>query len=153
MIEKSKFGFLPGVFDLIHRGHIHMLKNAKNRCDYLIVAIHTDECVQQYKNKVPIFKLEDRIELVKSIQYVDTVVVLNTLNPFEFVKNELKDYRPLLMFHGTDWLPEGWVECQEQLEGVSVLQLPLLYGQGVSTINEKNEYSTSGIIQKIISGR
>ena len=74
MKKKYKVGYTSGVFDLFHVGHLNILKRAKEICDYLIVAVSTDELVQDYKNRRPIIPYEDRKKIVESIKYVDEVV-------------------------------------------------------------------------------
>lgn len=69
-----KIGYTTGVFDLFHIGHLNILKNAKSKCDILIVGVTTDEEVLRVKNRKPIIPFDERIELVKSIKYVDQVV-------------------------------------------------------------------------------
>ncbi len=68
-------GYTAGAFDLIHIGHIRHLKLAKSKCDYLIVGVSTDEFVKKIKNKYPIFSLEERIEIINCIKYVDEVII------------------------------------------------------------------------------
>lgn len=47
-------GYTQGTYDMFHIGHLNLIKNAKRRCDYLIVGVNTDELVESYKNKRPI---------------------------------------------------------------------------------------------------
>lgn len=62
-----------GVFDLFHVGHLHFLQKAKSLGSYLIVGIHTDRDVAEYK-RTPIIPFEQRMEIVQAIQCVDEVV-------------------------------------------------------------------------------
>jgi glycerol-3-phosphate cytidylyltransferase len=63
-----------GTFDLLHYGHINLLKRAKMLGDYLIVALSTDEFNQKEKHKKCYFTYEERKVLLESIRYVDLVV-------------------------------------------------------------------------------
>ena len=76
-------GYTQGTYDMFHIGHLNLIKNAKRRCDYLIVGVNTDELVESYKNKRPIVPLEERAEIVRSIKYVDEVIITNTLDKKE----------------------------------------------------------------------
>jgi glycerol-3-phosphate cytidylyltransferase len=75
-MQKKKYnvGYTSGVYDLFHVGHLNILRRAKEQCEYLIVAISTDELVQQYKNKTPVIPYEERKAIVEAIKYVDEVV-------------------------------------------------------------------------------
>lgn len=65
-----KVGYLTGTFDLFHIGHLNLLKNAKQYCDYLIVGVHRSGA---WKGKETFISYEERVEIVKSIKYVDEV--------------------------------------------------------------------------------
>ena len=92
-------GYTSGVFDMFHIGHLNLLKQAKEQCDYLIVAVSTDELVQQYKNKLPIIPFEQRCLIVEAIKYVDKVVPQVNRNKIE----AFEKYRFDIMFVGDDW--------------------------------------------------
>lgn len=64
-------GFLSGTFDLFHIGHLNLLRRAKEQCDYLIVAVHDNGA---WKGKETFIPYEERVEIIKSIKYVDEVV-------------------------------------------------------------------------------
>lgn len=64
-------GYISGTFDLFHKGHLNLLKKAKERCDYLIVGVVTDEGVRKYKHVEPYIPFEERLEIVASCKYVD----------------------------------------------------------------------------------
>ena len=84
---------------MFHIGHLNILKHAKEQCDYLIVGVSTDELVNTYKHKSPIIPFEERIEIVRSIRYVDKVVPQITMDKMD-AWNELHFD---VLFHGSDW--------------------------------------------------
>lgn len=92
-------GYTTGVFDMFHIGHLNILKRAKEKCDYLIVGVSTDECVKSYKNKTPIIPYDQRAAIVEAIKYVDEVVPQTTMDKLAFLKQRHFD----VMFHGSDW--------------------------------------------------
>ena len=79
MVEKQKqnkkqtIGYTCGVYDLFHIGHLNLLRNAKSMCDKLIVGVTTDELVS-YKNKKALIPFNERIEIVRSIKFVDLAI-------------------------------------------------------------------------------
>ena len=101
----------------------NLLRNAKKLCDKLIVGVSTDEVVLQYKNKLPIIPLAERMEIVRAIRYVDDVVVQETMDKFEAWKKLGFD----AMFHGDDWknseMYEGYKKQFDQVN-VDIVFLP-----------------------------
>ncbi len=69
--KQVKIGYLSGTFDLFHIGHLNLLRNAKQYCDYLVVGVHKDA---SHKNKQVFIPFEERVEIVKNIKYVDDVI-------------------------------------------------------------------------------
>lgn len=92
-------GYTTGVFDMFHVGHLNILRRAKEMCDYLIVGVSTDECVESYKHKVPVIPYEQRAAIVDAIKYVDEVVPQTTMDKVAFLKERHFD----VMFHGDEW--------------------------------------------------
>ncbi len=68
---QPKIGYLSGTFDLFHIGHLNILRRAKECCDYLVVGVHRDG---SHKKKEVYIPFDERIEIVKSIKYVDEVI-------------------------------------------------------------------------------
>jgi glycerol-3-phosphate cytidylyltransferase len=92
-------GYTTGVFDMFHIGHLHLLKKAKNRCDYLIVGVSTDELVESYKHKTPIIPFQDRLEIISSLKFVDEVVAVTHRDK----KQAYLDVGYDVLFVGDDW--------------------------------------------------
>ena len=89
-----------GTFDLIHQGHINLLRNAKALGDYLIVALSTDEFNRDMKNKVCYFTYEQRKELLEAIRYVDLVIPEEN---WEQKKTDVDLYHVDTFVIGNDW--------------------------------------------------
>jgi glycerol-3-phosphate cytidylyltransferase len=80
---KNKIGFTCSAFDLLHAGHILMLEEAKQQCDYLIVGLQNDPTIDRsFKNK-PVQTVVERFIQLKAVRYVDEVIVYNTEKDLE----------------------------------------------------------------------
>ncbi|MCM1324014.1 MAG: LicD family protein [Acetobacter sp.] len=108
-------GYTAGVFDLFHIGHLNLLKNAKSKCDYLIVGVTSDELVEKTKGKRPFIPLSERMDILKGCKYVDEIVVQDDLDKFEAWKN----YKYHILFSGNDWeTSPRWQEYERKLKEV-----------------------------------
>ena len=74
----KKIGFTASTFDLLHAGHVAMLREAKSQCDYLICALQVDPNVDRKDKNVPIQSIVERQAQLSAIKYVDEVVVYCT---------------------------------------------------------------------------
>lgn len=129
-MKKYKIGYTTGVFDLFHIGHLNILKKAKEQCEYLIVGVSTDELVQNYKNKLPVIPFEERVEIVKSIKYVDKVVAQENRDKYSAWENLQFD----VMFVGDDWKGNKlFEELEHQFKSVGVDIVYFPYTQGTSS--------------------
>jgi len=88
-----------GTFDLLHYGHINLLKRAKNHGDYLIVALSTNE-FNEIKGKRCFFSYEERKKLVQSIRYVDLVIPEES---WEQKIDNIKEFKVDVFVMGDDW--------------------------------------------------
>lgn len=128
--KKYKIGYTSGVFDMFHIGHLNILRRAKEKCDFLIVGVSTDECVKSYKNKVPIIPFEERIEIVKAICYVDDVVPQENMDKMD-AWQKLKFN---VMFHGDDWKgTDLYRSIEENFKEVGVEIVYLPHTEGISS--------------------
>ena len=89
-----------GTFDLLHYGHINLLRRAKSLGDYLIVALSTDEFNSEKKGKNTYFKFEERKKLLEAIRYVDLVIPENHWDQKE---DDVKKFNVDLFVMGNDW--------------------------------------------------
>lgn len=120
---KLRIGYAPGVYDLFHIGHLNILRNARNRCDYLIAGVVSDEMCLRAKGKAPVIPLVERIEIVAGIRYVDHAVA-------ETLPEKLDTWRDIgfsVIFKGDDW--RGTAKGRKLEEdfagvGVEVVYLP-----------------------------
>ena len=116
-----------GTFDLFHYGHLELLRRAKELGDYLVVAISSDE-FNIVKKKKCVYTLEERMEIVKAIKYVDKVIVEECWNQ----KNkDIKENKIDIFTIGEDWRGK----FNELSSECDVVYLPRT--EGVSTTNAK----------------
>ena len=126
----KKVGYIQGTFDMFHIGHLNLFKNAKNICDELIVAVNTDELVFQYKHKKTIIPLEERVEILRAVKYIDKVVV--TTDRDKEKAHDIYKFNYLIM--GDDWKNTPfYIEVEKKMKkrGVEVVYFP--YTKGISS--------------------
>lgn len=122
-------GYTTGVYDLFHIGHLNLLKNAKGMCDKLIVGVTVDELVK-YKGKNSMIPFEDRIEIVRSIRYVDATIPQYDMDKLQTCKK----LGASILFVGDDWYgTEKWQKYENAFstEGIKIIYFP--YTKGVSS--------------------
>ncbi len=127
-------GYTTGVFDLFHIGNLNILRAAKQMCDVLIVGVTTDELVVKYKKKKAVIPFKDRIEIVRSIRYVDIAIPQKNLNKVEAMK-KLK-FNVLIV--GDDWYnTEKWYKEELKLNKHDVKVIYFPYTSGMSSTKIK----------------
>lgn len=92
-------GYAPGVWDLLHVGHVNFLTQARNKCHRLIVGVPTDRVVEEDKGRPPIIPLKERVIMLSSLKMVDSVVAYSRL---DFIR-ELNLIKPNRIFIGEQW--------------------------------------------------
>ncbi len=114
---KYNIGYVTGVFDLFHIGHLNLLKNCKSRCHYLVAGVLTDELTKQDKHKTPFIPFEERMEIVRQCKYVDRVIPVDFHNTNKV--DAWKELKYGCLFSGSDH--EGqpyWTWLQRQLRSL-----------------------------------
>lgn len=107
-----------GTFDLLHYGHINLLRRAKGLGDYLVVALSTDEFNWNKKQKKCYFSYEQRKALLEAIRYVDLVIPEEN---WEQKRTDIHKYQINTFVIGDDW--KGHFDFLEE-EGAEVVYLP-----------------------------
>tara|TARA_B100000902_G_C26963797_1_gene741841 strand:+ start:151 stop:549 length:399 start_codon:yes stop_codon:yes gene_type:complete len=126
-----RISFVNGCFDVLHPGHIELLKYASSFGDYLIVAIDSDRKVEEMKGVGrPIFSQSDRSYMLKEIRCVDVVHIFDTKQELESLLDSL---RPDTMVVGSDWKGKEVVGSQ--------------YAKSVKFFDRIGDYSTTKTIQ------
>lgn len=116
-MEHYKLGYIAGVFDLFHVGHLNVIRNAKAHCDRLIVGVLVDELVEFYKKNPPFIPFEERIDIIQSLKYVDQAVAVTSENIDKMTAWGI--YHFDVLFSGDDYSGHpGWMADKENLEHV-----------------------------------
>lgn len=129
-------GYTQGTYDMFHIGHLNLIKNAKRHCDYLVVGVNSDDLVESYKNKRPIIPLDERVEIMRAIKYVDEVIVTNTLDKKEIWEK----VRFNEIYIGDDWKGnERWEKTGKEMEqlGAKLVFLPYTKDTSSTMLREK----------------
>ena len=136
----EKVVFTNGCFDILHAGHIDLLKRAKSLGTKLIVGINSDESVRQIKGASrPFISENERAEILRGLKSVDEVLIFSEPTP-EKIISEIK---PDILVKGGDWKIEEIIGADFVLQnGGEVYSLPL-----------KDDYSSSKIVKKIQRSR
>ena len=134
MSKKYKIGYVPGVYDLFHLGHLNLLRKSKDQCEYLIAGVLTDELVETFKGQKPYIPFEERIAIVEAIKYVDEVVAVDYHNTDKVTAWELYHYD--CHFSGDDHVEE-WVGVKKQLQEVGADMMYFQYTMSTSSTKIK----------------
>ena len=128
-----RIGYTAGVYDMFHIGHLNVIKNAKAKCDYLIVGVSTDEVVEKNKNKKPVIPFDERAAIVQAIKYVDQVVPQERYD-IEGKIATVKKYGINVMFVGSDWQGTAkWNKIEQELAKIGCKVEYLPYTDGISS--------------------
>lgn len=128
-----KVGYLPGVFDLLHCGHINIISKTIEKCDLTVIGIHTDEFVTNYKRR-PIQTQYERFKAVQNY-FGSKVYALEIVgsNHLEVIKK----YNITHIFHGTDWELESYKKqiryYEDGLDELNITIELIPYTQGISS--------------------
>ena len=116
-------GYVPGAWDMFHVGHLNILLRAREKCDRLVVGVVTDEALYRAKSKYPIVPLDERLEVVRSLDLVDEVTTDFSSDKREVFSRVHFD----VLFKGDDWrgTPKGdRLEADMSSVGVRVCYFP-----------------------------
>ncbi|MCX4722502.1 adenylyltransferase/cytidyltransferase family protein [Streptomyces sp. NPDC090052] len=97
--KRHRVGYAPGAYDLFHIGHLNILRHARSQCDYLVAGVVSDEMAERAKGRRPMIPLVERLEIVRSVKYVDAAFV-------ETVADKVETWRQVrfdVLFKGDDW--------------------------------------------------
>ena len=138
--------YTSGTWDLFHVGHLNIFKRSKKLGDFLIVAVSTDELVESYKEIKPAIPYRQRVEIVKSIKYVDKVVKQTVLTDIR----HLKKYNVDIVTIGSDWKKRHLDGLEWMKKHGQVVYLDYTEGISATTIKEEIIRSSYEIISSNI---
>jgi cytidyltransferase-like protein len=133
LTQPQKKGIVAGAFDIMHPGYIRLFKEAKQYCNHLTIALHADPSVSRPHKIKPVQTVEERKEILKSIIYIDDIVVYQEEETF---LNYLEDYD--IRFLGDDYKDGSYTGKDNSIEIVWLDR-----SHGYSTTKLKNKISQS----------
>jgi len=127
--------FTNGCYDIIHSGHIHLLKEAKKLGDILVLGLNSDDSIKRLKgNNRPILNEKERINILKSIEYIDYIVVFDEDTPLNIIKEIKPDY----LVKGSDYKDKKVVGSDFVIKnGGALVLIDLVEGKSTTNIINK----------------
>ena len=134
-LEDKKIGFTNGCFDLLHPGHLSLLRQARQACDYLIVGLNSDDSVKRLKGEArPIQSETARADILASLSDVDAVIIFSEDTPLETIKI----IRPDVIVKGADYKAEDVVGGDfVKSYGGKIVLASLIQGQSTTSTVKK----------------
>jgi D-glycero-beta-D-manno-heptose 1-phosphate adenylyltransferase len=130
--------FTNGCFDILHRGHIQYLNEARALGDKLIIGLNSDASVRRLKGaQRPVNSEEDRKFVLENLKSVDEVIIFNEDTPLSLIER----VEPDILVKGGDW----------KVEDIVGHELVLSNGGVVESLSFKSGYSTTSVLEKIKS--
>ena len=128
----TKVGFTCGAFDLLHAGHVVMLKEARENCEHLIVGLQTDPSIDRQEKNQPVQSVYERFTQLSAIKYVDEVIPYDT----ERSLIDLLESTPInVRFIGEDYIDKSFTGDE----------LPIK----IHYTNRKHSFSSSGLRRRV----
>ncbi|MBR2215371.1 MAG: adenylyltransferase/cytidyltransferase family protein [Selenomonadaceae bacterium] len=135
-LKKFHLGYVAGVFDLFHIGHLNILRRAKEECDYLIVGVVSDKQVREGKKVEPFVPFAERLAMVKACRYVDEAHEI----PFEHPDTDFawEKYHFDAQFSGSDYEHDPvWLKKKKFLEERGATMVFFPYTESTSSTKLK----------------
>ncbi|MCB1106940.1 MAG: adenylyltransferase/cytidyltransferase family protein [Chlamydiia bacterium] len=133
--EQKTLATLNGSFDLLHAGHLKMIHEASLQADILILALNSDLSIKKYKSPLrPIIPLEQRLEMVSALQFVDFVTYFDETTPIDFLEKVKPDVHVNGAEYGADCIEADVVKK---------------YGGKIHIVTLIPGLSTSNLVKKI----
>ena len=133
--EGKTIATLNGSFDLLHAGHLYIIHQASLQADVLFLLLNTDQSIKQYKSlERPIIPLEERLEMVAALEFVNFVSSFEELDP-KMILSKIR--------------PDVHVNCDEYGEDCIEAETVKSFGGKIHLVDRIDLLSTSAIIEKI----
>jgi rfaE bifunctional protein nucleotidyltransferase chain/domain len=138
---EKKIVFTNGVFDILHTGHVDYLSKARDLGDFLIVGLNSDSSVKRLNKgpERPINNEQARAVVLGALECVDAIVIFDEDTPY----NLIKEIQPDVLVKGSDY----------EIEKIVGYDIVIAKGGEVKTITLSEGFSTTNVINKIISGK
>lgn len=134
--KNKKLVFTNGCFDILHRGHIEYLEQAKSLGDYLVIGLNSDSSVKRIKGESrPVNNENDRAYVLDSLKIIDAVVLFSEDTPYNVIKEIVPDF----LVKGGDWK-------EDEIIGADIVKKA---GGKVVSLKYVDNYSTTSTINKL----